>query len=367
MTTSRKRLLLILFSSLLVLGIGCNQTQFAPFDPPYPKNIILFIGDGMGAEQIKAASFFRTGIADTLSFSDFPVSGEVITASASSSITDSAAAATAMATGIKVDNGVLSVRVPGDGSEAETLLEIADTAGKGTGLVTTAYLTHATPAAFGAHEPSRSNFPEIAADYLSDSRPDVMMGGGENGLTVIDAEAAGYATATTASELSAHPGETLPFAGLFGETNMPYEYDGTGTLPGLTEMVTKTLEMLSGFEEGFFLMAEGGRIDHAAHDNDLERMVYETIEFSDAVEAAVAWAEERTDTLIIVTADHETGGLLVESNNGMDMMPSVSWLPGGGHTGVNVPLYATGLLAGAFQDTMENTKIFDILKIFLED
>ena len=141
----------------------------------------------------------------------------------------------------------------------------------------------------------------------------------------------------------------------------------TQTVPDIVKDIRLLLEMLSGFEEGFFLMAEGGRIDHAAHDNDLERMVYETIEFSDAVEAAVAWAEERTDTLIIVTADHETGGLLVESNKGMDVMPSVSWLPGGGHTGVNVPLYATGLLAGAFQDTMENTKIFDILKIFLED
>jgi alkaline phosphatase len=357
----------ILTVVFLILVFSCEQSPLSDtqYEPQYPKNIIIFIGDGLGFEQVKAASFFKTGSASALSFSDFPVAAEVMTASASSSITDSAAAATAMATGIKVENGVLSARVPGDGSEIQTLLESAGNVGKGIGLVTTAYLTHATPAAFGAHEASRSNYAEIAGDYLSDSRPDVMMGGGENGLSISAASAEGYSTATNAPELSAHPTDTLPFAGLFGTTNIPYEYDGTGLLPGLTEMVSKALEMLAGYQEGFFLMAEGGRIDHAAHANDLERMVYETIEFSDAVALAMDWAEEREDTLIVVTADHETGGLSVDSNNGTGVMPSVTWSTGG-HTGVNVPLYAMGYGAGRFGGTIENTRIHDILRSLLE-
>jgi len=356
--------ILILF--FIVLGFSCTQTETNVYENEarYPKNIILFIGDGMGYQHIQAASYFATGKSDNLSFSNFPCTAEVCTASASSSITDSAASGTAMACGIKVENGVLGLRIPGDGAEVETLLEYASGIGKSTGVVTTTYLTHATPASFSAHEPSRNNYNEIAADMLADSRPDVMMGGGENGLSVAAAADAGYSTVSTAEELALHD-DTLPVAGLFGTTHLPYEYDGTGSLPGLTDMVSKTLDMLSGFPDGFFLMVEGGRIDHAAHSNDLVRTVYETIEFSDAVELAVEWAGTAGDTLVVVTADHETGGLSIISDNGAGNLPEVVWSTTG-HTGSNVPLYATGPGAGRFSGTIENTRIHDVLLDLLQ-
>ena len=130
-------------------------------------------------------------------------------------------------------------------------------------------------------------------------------------------------------------------SGQFGSGYMPYEYDGTfGTLPHLTDMTTAALDILDNNPDGFFLMVEGGRIDHAGHDNDLERNVEETLEFADSVQIILTWAAGRDDTLVIVTADHETGGMTVLTDNPGDY-PTVSWTTGG-HTGANVPVYAWG-------------------------
>ena len=129
-----------------------------------PNNVIFFIGDGMGYEQIFAAVCYT---AEPLSFEGFPYQAECTTYSASSSVTDSAAAGTALATGFKVNNGVISMAYPGDGSELLTLMEQAQDNSKSVGLVTTTYMTHATPACFGAHEPSRNNLSNIAIDYLN--------------------------------------------------------------------------------------------------------------------------------------------------------------------------------------------------------
>ncbi|MHC4544218.1 MAG: alkaline phosphatase, partial [Planctomycetota bacterium] len=127
---------------LMVVGV-IGLTVVAQAEP---KNVIFFIGDGMGPEQVKAAGMYAWGAAGTLSFESFPYNGELTTYSANASITDSAAASTALATGVKVDNGVISIAKPGDGSELETLLERFKAQGKSTGLVTTVYVTHATPA-----------------------------------------------------------------------------------------------------------------------------------------------------------------------------------------------------------------------------
>ncbi|MBT3274560.1 MAG: alkaline phosphatase [Spirochaetales bacterium] len=357
---------LILILSLFVFLASCAlPNEQGPSNLPVitenPKNIILFIGDGMGPEQVKAAGYFANGAAGTLSFESLPYQGEVTTASATLGVTDSAAAATAMATGTKVYNGVISQRTPGDGGSLETLLELAKGRGLGTGLVTTTYMTHATPAAFGAHTASRSNLDEIAADYLTGSMPDVLLGGGANSMTPSAALLAGYAVVGTAAELISHSATLMPLSGQFGDTNLPYEYDGLGNLPHLTEMVTKALDMLSGFTDGFFLMAEGGKIDHAGHINDLARNIYETIEFSNAVEVAVTWAESHPDTVIVVTADHETGGLTVIENNGIGVLPTVTWSTGG-HTGVNVPVYASGPGGENFVGVVDNTDVYHIIK-----
>lgn len=351
-----KRFAIRLLASLFVL-LWCVTSQ------AQPRNIILFVGDGMGFEHVKATRLYMGG---PLSFESFPYSGQVQTSSANSSVTDSAAAATAMATGIKVNNGVISVALPGDGSELLTLVEDAMQKGKMTGLITTTYLTHATPAAFGAHETSRNNLNEIASDYLNQTLPNVLFGGGGNGLSVESTESAGYEVAVDSTGFAELQTEHEHLSAQFGTDHLPYKYDYLGTtypFPSLGEMTAKALETMENDPEGFFLLVEGGRIDHACHSNMLERAIHETIDFSNAVQTAIDWAAGRSDTLIIVTADHETGGLLVLTDNGALNYPSVSWSTTG-HTGVNVPLYAWGVNAKYFNKEIDNT---DIFKFCLKD
>jgi len=332
-------------------------------------NVILFIGDGMGPEQVHATGAFAYGVGGTLSFEQFPYDAEVTTRNATGGITDSAASATAMATGFKVNNGVLSLAIPGDGRPLTTLLERAQAEGRMTGLVTTTEITDATPAAFAAHEESRLNTVAIAENMLHETRPNILFGGGSSGLTPADAEAAGYTVVTTESELAALNTEAVSYvSGQFGPTDIPYIVDGRGALPGLVAMVEAALDILDNDPDGFFLMVEAGRIDDACHEHNIQKTVYEVMELSEAVARAQAWAEGRMDTVILVTADHETGGLRVVSENGVNQLPTVSWSTSY-HTTTNVPLYAwTGWPAlgsigasGTVRGVVDNTDFVDIL------
>ncbi len=329
-----------------------------------PRNVMLFIGDGMGAEHLRAAGMYQNGREGTLVLESFPYSGTLTTYSADSSITDSAAAATAMATGYKVANGVLSIAWPGDEHELETLVEYFHKLCKRTALVSTTFMTHATPAAFGAHEAERTFYNNIARDYLTQTRPTVLFGGGGNGLNPTNAAAAGYTVVTDRATMQALvPPLAAPLSGQFGTSHLPYEYDyatgldaGYNTLPHLSEMVSTTLRLLENTPNGFFMMVEGGRIDHAAHNNDLQRTIFEVLEFDRAVEIAYNWAMTRTDTLIIVTADHETGGLQVIANNGAGAFPTVTWASTG-HTAIPIPVYAWGVNAALTAQMTDNTHI----------
>ena len=330
------------------------------FHSCFPKNVIFCIGDGMGFEAVKAAGYYAYGKTGALSFEAFPHHAEMATYAANSPMTDSAAAATAMATGHKVNNGVISMEFPGSGAPLKTLLEISKAQGKWTGLVSTTYITHATPAAFAAHNPQRNNLADIAHDYLHLTRPNVLLGGGGNGLTEKDAEAAGYTVVTDREGLLHLDTETENrVSGQFGDTNIPYMFDGPNALPHLSEMVRVALDILSNAQEGFFLLVEGGRIDHAGHSNDIERNILETIEFSKTVQTIIDRVSRRDDTLILVTADHETGGLKVHKNNGKGHVPEISWSTGG-HTVSNVPLYGWGRNAERVEGIMNNT---DLIKV----
>lgn len=250
--------------------------------------------------------------------------------------------------------------IPGNGAELEMALERLRDQGKSTGLVTTTYLTHATPAAFGAHESSRTNYDEIAGDYLAQTRPDLLFGGGANGLTLEAAQAAGYTVVIDRAEMLTLNTATITMtSGQFGDTHLPYEYDGLADLPHLSEMTEIALEILDNDPDGFFLMVEGGRIDHAGHINDIQRNVCETIEFANAAAKVIGWSQGRTDTLILVTADHETGGLTVLGDNGQGEWPTVSWSTTH-HTGVNVPIYGWGPNAEVLAGVMDNTDLFDM-------
>lgn len=323
------------------------------------RNVILCIGDGMGPEQVKAAHFYN---GTNLFFEAFPYRSVMTTVAADGGVTDSAAAATAMATGHKVYNGVISLADPGDGSRMETVLEHFLNVDKSVGWVTTSYLTDATPACFAAHEVSRDKLAEIANDYLCQTRPNVLLGGGGNGLDAEVVRAAGYWVVTNAAELALlNGGSGVHVAGLFGDGPMPYVYDGLGGLPSLHQMTAAALGLLSGDPDGFFLMVEGGRIDHACHANDLARCVAETLAFDDAVRVVAAWAKNRTDTLVLVTADHETGGLSVLFDNGKGVLPEVTWRSSG-HTSTAVPVYGAGVNAKRVPLLSDNTDLCGIAR-----
>ena len=363
-TTGLLKTLAVVLAAMVIGGVAACALQAAP------RNVIIIIGDGMSFEQVRAAGMYLFGAEGTLSFEALPHQGQITTYSANSSVTDSAAAATAVATGQKVNNGVISQAIPGDGGDLYTLLEYFRDRGRSTGLVTTTYMTHATPASFGAHETSRNNLSQIAGDYLNQTRPNVLFGGGSNGLSVIAAEAAGYTVVTTRAEMAAvDPTAVTYLSGQFGTTHLPYEYDyatgfssGYDTLPHLSEMVGAALGVLNEDPDGLFLMIEAGRIDHAGHANRIDQNIFETIELHETVQQVIQWATGHPDTLVLLTADHETGGLTITANNGQGVLPSVTWSTTG-HTGVNVPVYAWGPNAVLVGAVVDNTDLFHVATV----
>ncbi|MDK1031434.1 MAG: alkaline phosphatase [Planctomycetia bacterium] len=355
-------------SFLALLAVVASTS--VPVAAAEPKNVILFIGDGMGLEHVKATGMYLYGAeygkGNRLVFEKFPNRGELKTSAAGGVVTDSAAAGTAIATGFKVNNGIISIALPankihGKGREMETMLEYFKKRGKSTGLVSSKTITDATPAAFGAHDPSRGNRAGIADDYLTQTRPNVLFGGGGAGMTSEAARAAGYIVVTDrAAMLALKPETSKMVSGQFGTGNMPFEADGPyDKLPHLSEMTAVALKLLSTDRDGFFVMIESAQIDSAAHLRDIRRTVLETVEFAKAVQVAVKWAKRRKDTLIIVTADHETGGLKVVKNNGKGKFPTVTWATGG-HMPTNVPIYAWGAAAKRVSGVMDNTDVFRI-------
>ena len=329
------------------------------------KNVILFVGDGMGVSTLTAARILEgqtrgeSGEENRLSFENFPYSALSKTYSANQQTSDSAPTMTAIISGVKTDEGVLSVNqnvVRGDhrtvkGNETETLLETAEKAGKSTGIVSTARLTHATPAACYAHSPDRdwesdkdifdrskdaanAKFPDIARQLIEFNHGDgleVALGGGRSKFTPKEMQDPEYADRTGERTDSRNlPNEwtaknknsayvwnkrefdqidtkkTKHLLGLFERSHMQYEHDrpqDKAGEPSLTEMTTKAIDVLANNKKGYFLMVEAGRIDHAHHDGNAFRALTDTIELSNAVRAALAKVN-LNETLIIVTADH---------------------------------------------------------------
>ncbi len=322
------------------------------------RNVILCIGDGMGFEHVALSR--HAGNAPQLWMETLPVTGEIETGSANKKVTDSAAAGTAMACGIKTNNGMIGMTP--DEVQYHSILELLAQDGWKTGLVATSQITHATPASFSAHITSRSNQKGIAPQML-DNRVDVMFGGGrkywlpkgDGGIRddkqdlLAQAREAGYQVIATRQELSKL--KKTPAIGAFGK-------DGLTTVapePSIAEMSGKAISLLSRkSKQGFFLMIEGSQIDWAAHGNDAGRVIRQTLLFDMAVREAIEFAKRDGHTLVIVTSDHETGGLTVkpDKNDGL----KTKWSTGG-HTADNVPLYAFGPGAEKFSGQMDNTDI----------
>lgn len=333
-------------------GPDCDDAD--PGTGPCARNVILFVGDGMGFAQVRAARSFASGNREPLVFETLPRRGQITTASASSPVTDSAAAATAMATGVKVANGVLSLEIPGGGGPLETVLERRQRWGQSTGLVTIHDpVTAATLAAFGAHRASRSDASGIASDYRVSSRSTLIFGGADGAVVPNDFAAAGYqVVASIAALLDVDRGEEARILGLF-----PHD------APSLAERTAIALERLAGDPEGFFLLVEQANTDRRGHANDLAGVVEAVLALDTAVAMALAWAGGRDDTLVIVTADHETGGLVCAFDDHTlttaGVMPSdLCSFSTGSHTAANVPVFAVGFGAERVVGTLDNTELF---------
>ncbi len=339
-----------------------------PLVPEGPvKNIILMIGDGMGLTHITAARTIVLGAYGRLTIERLPVTGIIDHYSADEFVSGSAATATSLATGYKTNGGMIGL-LPG-GSPALTILEATRDKGMSTGLVATLTITHATPAAFAAHIHDRDLEAEIAVQLLG-SRVNVLLGGGralfkpgvsgykftrtdDRDLT-IEARSVGYEYVETKEELMMAEAENDYLLGLFNDGLMLIQ----DPEPTLAEMTDKALEILSRNEKGFFLMVEGSQIDWGAEDNDINYTIRELLHFDLAIRSAIQFAMNDGETLVVVTADHEAGGMFIPEGppNQLDGKISIGWGTDG-HTGTPVPVFAYGPHAEQFMGWYDNIEI----------
>jgi alkaline phosphatase len=289
------------------------------------KNVILMIGDGMGPAHIQIAWLYATRqLGKNVVMTEVMEKGQtayMVNDTADSTVTESAAAAVQMATGVRVL--AKSIGISPEGKPLTTILEMAKEKGKATGLVTTSGITDATPAGFVAHVEKRSEEEKIA-EQLVQSDVNILFGGrktffipesekgkrkdGKNLLN--EARQNGYVVVETAEEMRKAQGEKI--LGLFNQENMLFEIDRKGsTEPSLAEMTAKALDLLKRDPDGFFLMVEAGRIDHAAHHQDIAAVISDMLAFDEAIKLAYDFQRENPDTLLVITADHETGGVAV--------------------------------------------------------
>ena len=430
---------------------------------PAAKNIIFFLGDGMGPTTITAARIFKYQEEGFLHMEKMPRSARIKTYSNDAQTTDSAPSMGAYMTGIKINNDVISMADAkpirtrndvngngtidacgaGNGRAAPTILELAKARGKAVGAITTTELTHATPASTFAHTCQRNAGYSIAAQIVPGGAGynaalrdgvDVLMGGGRHHFTPFEAArnpkgradgrnlmaefaAKGYTVASNQDQMAAaRPGRK--FVGIYSDaSHLDYELERRASQPALSQMALKAIELLAPDPDGFFLMVEGGKIDHALHDSNAKRALVDTIAFDDAIKATLERMQVLDpglkNTLIVVTADHDhtlvMNGYAKRGNPVLDIVRNYSdgqpaldadgktyttlvfgngpnrpdlrsdvasavalgddyrqesgvKLTGETHGGGDVKLFATGAGSQVFKGTMENTKVFHLMK-----
>ncbi len=316
-----------------VQGLPCHEPAPVPaVQAGKPRNVILMIGDGMGAEHVWAAWLCNKG---RLNITQLPCTAFSRTDSANRTITDSAAGGTALACGAKTNNGMLGQTPAGE--PLSSLAAYFRAAGKSTGLVVTKDITDATPAAFYAHTPSRRNRAAIA-EALAGAGFEVLLGGGASAFSPEQMQR----MRQNGAEVELFAAGDCPPASVRGDL--------------LVRCTARALARLEAANEGFFLMVEGSCIDLAAHDNNLEETVREVLDFDRAVGVVLEWMRRHPDTLLVVTADHQTGGLsLADGCCKRGMVQGVFSTTA--HSGIAVPLYAAGRGAAEFRGVMDNTEV----------
>ncbi len=347
-------LLALSLNSCVSVQVKDNTVTKVSQEIKKPKNIILMIGDGMGLSQVSAAIYYKNSKPN---FERFSTIGLSKTSSASDLITDSAAGATVFSTGVKTYNGAIGVNQ--DTLAVPTIVEQLSTRGLATGIVATSSIQHATPASFYAHVKSRRMYEEIT-EFAPNSGVNFFAGGGlkffnqrKDGKDLLaEMEAKGYKVIT--DQLPQQPSESNELI-LLAEDGMPKMSQGRGDfLPNATKLA---LEKLSKNEKGFFLMVEGSQIDWGGHDNDADYLIEELLDFDKTLGVALDFAKQNGETLVIVTADHETGGFTLASD-GSDYNKIKPTFSTTGHSGTMVPVFAEGPGAFLFNGIYESTEIY---------
>ena len=350
-----KRITFVLLSLvILALSPSCSNKKEEPQEQPKAMNVIYMIGDGMALPQVYAAMLASH---EKMTFSQFPYIGVVDTHSASNDITDSAAAGTALASDHKTNNAMLGVNP--DSIPVKTVLEVMAEQGKETGIVVSCYVTHATPAAFYAKVPHRKQYEDIAVQMAENPYLNLIIGGGmkyfnqrKDSLDLV---------ARMENKLGWKVYDTLDniditckkYAVMANDGHMPPAAERGDFLPRAVKTALKTLDSA---ENGFFLMVEGSQIDFACHGNDSTWMMDEMLDFDYAIKVALDYAKEKGNTLVVVTADHETGGLTLPDPQGKYTNVVFDYSTGS-HTCLPVLVYAYGPGAEQFTGWMQNTEL----------
>ncbi len=387
---------------VMCLSLTACQLAASRKSDKLAKNAIFFIGDGMGPAQMTAGRLYKGGSFYKMNYEKFEFTGFSKTYSSDNYTTDSAAGATALAAGVKSYNGSISMSDPKwekskKARELETLADLAKAQGKSVGIITTTRITHATPACYFAHVLNRNSDSEIAQQRL-ESHVDLWIGRGRNHFftkSIGEKRSDGRNILNLMKEKGAYTPSSLDqikkienldnqILALFSDSHIEYKQTGKSEAK-LDDMVKEAIRLLSQNPKGYFLLVEGGRVDHASHINHEERMMAEMVDLDDAIGYAMDNVN-LDDTLIVLTADHETAGVAIsgygphksaEGKNilgkttprgkGETIRPILSWATGPGqslssmhsaaHTAVDVPIGAIGVGASQFTGWMDNTQI----------
>jgi len=363
----------IFLLSLVFLTLACTASVNTPPEPEKPTNIIFLIGDGMGLSAVSTGFYFGD---QPFVFNRFHEIGLQQTSSASHKITDSAASGTALASGTLTYNSAVGV----DTAKVilQNIAEVVAAMGWSTGVVATSTITHATPASFYAHVEQRGMEEEIATQLI-ESEIDFFAGGGgdkfnkrSDSIDILPlAVEKGFVVDTTGLPAQGSLSADQKYGFLNAPGDMPSMVNGRGDF--LPEATALAISHLSQNQEGFFLMVEGSQIDWAGHANDADYLVGEMLDFEKAIAAALDYAVKDGNTLVVVTADHETGGYALgpksREANGSSYSDYTEIEPAfamGGHSATLIPVFAFGPGAENFKGIYKNTEINHKMKALVE-
>lgn len=336
-----KQILSLLLAALIGISSWFGMTgDNATGETEYKtyKNVILMIGDGMGFNTLEATKKLRNV---DLVMETMPVLSQSETRSLTNKVTDSAAGGTALACGVRTYNGAIGVYAfnpfANKWQYPISLSEYAIEQGKAAGVVTTDETSGATPASFSAHAIARGEEKNISYDQMS-SDLTLIWGCASESVTEEKCAENGFDYFTTRAEMNALEGGSRSFGQFSWEdiAAVKSDYD----TPYIAEMTEKAIDILDDDEDGFFLMVEGAHIDKFSHDNNFDGSTKHTVEFDKAIEVALEYAAQDSETLVVVTADHETGGIQYNAEK------DEYYYTSGSHTGVNVPVFVSAADAG---------------------